>query len=199
MPTIGMPVTARIVSAVIHQSGKCSGSNVVSATCSTMKMPTRYAPSTLNTFRRRSSEANLWMPADPATARYNPCRVNRSHGRTRLRERLDSARSARTRAGPPRRCNAGPRACRRAGCAVRASPHGASRRWPAGRARPGRSESAGRRLRRVALRATSGCGLWGKAMGSATVPLNAAESWLNDPVAQSKPTFEVAGVHDHRP
>jgi hypothetical protein len=31
----------------------------------------------------------------------------------------------------------------------------------------------------------------------ATVTGDAAKSWLNDPVAQSKPTFEVAGVHDH--
>ena len=39
--TIGSPTTARMVSAVSHQSGRCSGANVVSATCSTSHMPTR--------------------------------------------------------------------------------------------------------------------------------------------------------------
>ncbi len=41
MATIGIPMTARIVSAVIHQPGKCSGSKVVWATCSMIHMPSR--------------------------------------------------------------------------------------------------------------------------------------------------------------
>ena len=45
-------MTARIVSAVIHQSGNRSGSNVTCATCSTIHMPTRYDAVTLKTWRR---------------------------------------------------------------------------------------------------------------------------------------------------
>ena len=39
--TIGSPITARIVSTVIHHSGRRSGSKVTSATCSMIHMPSR--------------------------------------------------------------------------------------------------------------------------------------------------------------